>query len=274
MQSSFPTAIAFTEKQEGGYSDDPYDSGNWSSGVAGEGKLIGSNRGCGAPATIAYMAKVQPGFTVTAAWMEEMPFAIYEAMATALYWQPLMCDALPAGLDLMCFDFGWNTGISSAAKRLQWLVGATQDGELGPATLAAVEACDLVPIVAALDLADVRIIQRLLAVAGDGQVGPATTAALAASRGLYRPQILALALGEAQEVYYRGLSNFDRYGQDWLNRTASRTITALSLASNLAPGVSTAYLGFRSASAIEPPDAPSWVPFAPGSPILAQAGHT
>src|ERR1700733_2175666 len=43
-----------------------------------------------------------------------------------------------AGLDLAAFDFGVNSGPAESVKTLQGLVGVTQDGSVGPITLAAV----------------------------------------------------------------------------------------------------------------------------------------
>ncbi|QFR32817.1 glycosyl hydrolase 108 family protein [Ancylobacter sp. TS-1] len=54
------------------------------------------------------------------------------------YWNPLNCDALPPGVDLVVYDFGVNAGPVRSAKMLQKLVGAKEDGAVGPATLAAV----------------------------------------------------------------------------------------------------------------------------------------
>ena len=50
----------------------------------------------------------------------------------------MQCGALPAGLDLEVFDFGVNSGPAESVKTLQRLVGVTQDGSVGPITLAAV----------------------------------------------------------------------------------------------------------------------------------------
>lgn len=54
------------------------------------------------------------------------------------YWNPLNCDALPPGVDLVVYDFGVNAGPVRSAKMLQKLVGASEDGAVGPVTLAAV----------------------------------------------------------------------------------------------------------------------------------------
>jgi lysozyme family protein len=54
------------------------------------------------------------------------------------YWTQSGGDLLPAGLDYAAFDFGVNSGPARAVKVLQRLVGVVEDGNIGPATLAAV----------------------------------------------------------------------------------------------------------------------------------------
>jgi|TARA_R100001129_G_scaffold178789_2_gene154920 lysozyme family protein len=51
------------------------------------------------------------------------------------YWQRLKCDDLPPGLDFFCFDWGVNSGTGRSAKALQGIIGAKQDGGIGPKTL-------------------------------------------------------------------------------------------------------------------------------------------
>jgi lysozyme family protein len=53
------------------------------------------------------------------------------------FWDALMCDQLPGGVDLAVYDFGVNSGTSRAARYLQSVVGVKQDGQIGPATIAA-----------------------------------------------------------------------------------------------------------------------------------------
>jgi lysozyme family protein len=53
------------------------------------------------------------------------------------FWDVLRCDDLPGGVDLAVYDFGVNSGTSRAARYLQSVVGVTQDGQIGPATIAA-----------------------------------------------------------------------------------------------------------------------------------------
>lgn len=275
MQANYAPTTAFTKVEEGGYTADPRDSGNWSSGITGQGTLIGSNMGCGAPATIAYMARVQPGFVVTASWMQTLPQAVYDGMAETGYWTPLQGNQLPAGLDSACFDFGWNTGIGSAAKRLQWLVGTSQDGQIGPETLARIAACPLAPIAQALSQADAANLQRHLGVTPDGDIGPITLASLAAQPTI-RPVVLLLALGEAQTAYYRSLFNFSIYGGGWISRTQRRIAAGMTLATGTAAAAGAAgafHPGVRAPAAIEPANATPWHPFEPGLRIAAQAAR-
>lgn len=56
------------------------------------------------------------------------------------YWNVLRCDDLPAGVDLVVFDFGAEAGPAAAAAALQRVVGAEADGSVGPATIAATKA--------------------------------------------------------------------------------------------------------------------------------------
>lgn len=49
----------------------------------------------------------------------------------------MQCGALPKGVDLEVFDFGVNAGPGQSVKTLQKIVGVTQDGSIGPITLAA-----------------------------------------------------------------------------------------------------------------------------------------
>lgn len=55
----------------------------------------------------------------------------------ANYWNALNCDGLPAGVDLVVFDFGVNAGVRRSAKLLQEVVHVEQDGQVGPITLGA-----------------------------------------------------------------------------------------------------------------------------------------
>lgn len=53
------------------------------------------------------------------------------------YWDRVKGDDLPNGLAYAVFDFAVNSGVSRASKFLQAALGVTQDGKIGPATIAA-----------------------------------------------------------------------------------------------------------------------------------------
>ena len=59
----------------------------------------------------------------------------------ARYWTPMRCAELPAGVDLMVFDFGVNAGPGRSVKLLQRSLGVAADGSIGPISLAAARAC-------------------------------------------------------------------------------------------------------------------------------------
>ena len=67
--------------------------------------------------------------------MKDLEFDDVAPIYKKNYWDRVKGDELPWGLDLCVFDFGVNAGTGRAAKYLQGLVGATQDGAIGPGTL-------------------------------------------------------------------------------------------------------------------------------------------
>lgn len=54
------------------------------------------------------------------------------------YWDKIRGDDLPAGVDWAAFDWAVNSGAGRPAKAIQRIVGAAQDGSIGPKTLQAV----------------------------------------------------------------------------------------------------------------------------------------
>ena len=75
---------------------------------------------------------------LTAEDVKTLTQAVAREIYRTAYWNRMQCGALPAGLDLEVFDFGVNSGPAESVKTLQRLVGVTQDGSVGPITLAAV----------------------------------------------------------------------------------------------------------------------------------------
>lgn len=112
MKANFEACMAEVFKHEGGYVNDPHDPG-------GETNMGISKR--------SYPKENIRGMT------RERAAQIYRKD----FWDKLKCDDLPAGLDLVAFDAGVNSGPARGAKWLQQAVGVTADGKIGPATLMA-----------------------------------------------------------------------------------------------------------------------------------------
>jgi lysozyme family protein len=106
------------------------------------------------------------------------------------YWEAVEADKLPPGLALCVFDFAVNAGPSRAARYLQRMVGAAQDGKIGPQTLAAV-------------------------------TGYVQSHGEAAAIRAYQ---------DARRGYYRSLSNFPVFGKGWMRRVDEVERAALEMA--------------------------------------------
>jgi len=124
MKENYPQALKQVLKYEGGYVDHPKDPGG------------PTNKGI-TQAVYDNWRKSQnlPTQSVRAIADSEVA-AIYKN----LYWDRISGDLLPAGVDFAVFDFAVNSGVSRAAKMLQSVVGVTQDGQIGPATIQATKA--------------------------------------------------------------------------------------------------------------------------------------
>lgn len=80
--------------------------------------------------------------------MRDFPLSAAGPIYKAQYWAPVMADQLPPAVAFQVFDAAVNHGVNRAAKMLQAAVGATQDGVIGPRTLAAVAAFTPATVVA------------------------------------------------------------------------------------------------------------------------------
>jgi len=122
MQSNFSKCLAFTLKQEGGWSDNPRDPG----GATMRGVTL---------ATFSEWLGRQATKEELKAISDQQVQSIYKTK----YWDTCKCDDLPAGIDLVVFDFSVNAGPSRAAKTLQGVCGIARDGLVGPMTLKALK---------------------------------------------------------------------------------------------------------------------------------------
>lgn len=121
--SRFDTALAEILRHEGGWVDHPKDPGG------------ATNRGV----TLATLSDWL-GRTATKAEVKALTVADVAPIYREKYWNVVKADDLPAGVDLMVFDLAVNSGPGRAAKFLQEVAGAAVDGQIGPGTLAKVNA--------------------------------------------------------------------------------------------------------------------------------------
>lgn len=125
-QDIFTTAFNIVVGEEGGYSDDPHDPGNWTGNMVGLGTLRGTKWGISAGSFPTLDIK---SLTIDQAML------IYHGK----YWSPIHGDALPPALAVTVFDAAVNNGLTRAVVWLQKSVGASPDGIVGPKTLEAVQ---------------------------------------------------------------------------------------------------------------------------------------
>ncbi|HYZ32229.1 MAG TPA: glycosyl hydrolase 108 family protein [Crenalkalicoccus sp.] len=116
----FDRCVEVVLGQEGGFADHPADPGGAT--------CYGITR---------QVLSEWRGREATAADVSALDQAEAREIYRARYWNAMRCGELPAGVDLMVFDFGVNAGPGTAVRLLQRLAGAEPDGAVGPKTLAA-----------------------------------------------------------------------------------------------------------------------------------------
>ena len=121
MKENYPQALKQVLKYEGGYVDHPKDPGG------------PTNKGVTQAVYDAWQKK--NGLPTQS--VRNISDAAVAAIYKQQYWDAISGDDLPSGVDFAVFDFAVNSGVSRAAKYLQAVVGVTQDGQIGPATIQA-----------------------------------------------------------------------------------------------------------------------------------------
>ena len=137
---------AFTSAQEGGYTRNPKDSGNWSSGHAGVGVLVGTNMGISA-LTLCHWR----GGPVTMQDMKNLQPSEAEAIARSMYGNVIRIEDIPPGPDVMTFELAWGSGQFFGSTALQIAVGATPDGHIGDITIGDAQTANTLAVVQAMD---------------------------------------------------------------------------------------------------------------------------
>lgn len=123
MDRNFSRALSLVLKSEGGFVNDPRDPG----GATNKGVTIAT-----------YRTYVDPKGTVDD--LKKITDAQVATVYRRQYWDVVHGAELPDGVDYATFDFAVNSGPDRAKKYLQAVVGVTQDGRIGPQTIAAVQA--------------------------------------------------------------------------------------------------------------------------------------
>lgn len=120
--SALDECLDFTLREEGGYVNDSRDPG----GATNMGITLATYRTwCGDPLASAAELRSLSRSTATCIYGSD-------------YWNCLRASALPAGLDLLVFDFAVTCGTVRSARELQAALGlpaAEVDGSVGPETL-------------------------------------------------------------------------------------------------------------------------------------------
>ena len=117
----FEECLARVLKHEGGYVNDPLDSG-------GRTNLGVTQR----------VWEEFVGHPVSEADMRALTPQKVAPMYKIKYWNPSYCAVLPKGLDYVVFDFAVNAGTGRSVKTLQQAIGCVADGVIGPRTMAAI----------------------------------------------------------------------------------------------------------------------------------------
>ena len=138
MERNFQRSLSLVLKHEGGWSDHPDDPG----GATMKGVTLANFR-----------RYVKP--SATKADLRNITDDQLATVYRRFYWDAVAGSELPDGVDYAVFDFAVNSGPNRAAKYLQAVVGAPQDGRIGPATLKAVRAKMLATVIH--DLCDKRM---------------------------------------------------------------------------------------------------------------------
>ena len=128
--TTFDTAFDRVFTNEGGFTEDRDDRGNWTSGIVGQGELKGTKFGISA-------------MTYPALDIRNLTKAEAKDIYRVDWWWALDMDKFRPAMSYQMFDAALNHGMRSASKMLQRAVGVTADGVIGPQTRGTVSTTDL-----------------------------------------------------------------------------------------------------------------------------------
>lgn len=133
MQDRYSQCLAELIDIEGGYSNDPVDRG---------GPTM-----CGV--TWQTYNAYRDSLGLPQQDVRRITRAEIEDLFRRFYWQQCHADHLPPGLDLAVFDFGVNSGVGTAIRKLQVVLGVRADGHLGAVTTAKISKAYIPDLIAA-----------------------------------------------------------------------------------------------------------------------------
>lgn len=131
MKENFDKSLALILKHEGLYVDHPQDPG----GATMKG------------ITLATFTEFK-GRAMSKEELRAISDADVRAIYKSRYWDAVRADELKPGVDLLAFDMAVNKGVGRAAKLMQRGAGVTEDGALGPKSMAAINALDAADFIA------------------------------------------------------------------------------------------------------------------------------
>ena len=123
MEANFFKSLEIVLKHEGGFVDHPEDPGG------------ATNKGITHKTYSDFLGRPLEDVSE----LKNIPDEHVQQIYKEGYWNRVKADQLSSGVDFCIFDWAVNSGPGRAAKALQKAVMVTQDGAIGPMTLAAVE---------------------------------------------------------------------------------------------------------------------------------------
>lgn len=126
--SVFDNAFKVVVGEEGGFTANPSDPGNWTGGRCQVGSCNGTKYGISAAA--------YPELSIM-----DLTLVDAQTIYQRDYWGKIRGDDLPPAIALLVFDAAVNSGSARAVRWLQIALKVSADGIIGPITIAAAKQC-------------------------------------------------------------------------------------------------------------------------------------
>lgn len=129
--ASFLISYGKTAKNEGSYTNDHDDNGNWTGGKINSGMLIGSNYGISAPVLMKYLGKIPSVFD-----MKNISMDLVQKIYREDYWNKMRGDEIRSQeVANSIYDSCVNMGCYTAIKLAQRAAGLFESGIMDDSTL-------------------------------------------------------------------------------------------------------------------------------------------